>query len=172
MTRTLRTTCLVTLLAIASGCAAQPAAPAGPTPEDMVKAADALDAAFVDAFNKGDAAAMTALYWNSPDVVSAAPDVLDPFRGIEAIREANVKMVAGMAGSRLALASARHTVVGDIVLSSGLFTLTMPGPTGPMEVNGRFTDVKAQRDGKWVYLMDHASVPLPPPPAPAPPASK
>jgi hypothetical protein len=24
--------------------------------------------------------------------------------------------------------------------------------------------VKALKDGKWVYIIDHASVPLPPPP--------
>lgn len=30
---------------------------------------------------------------------------------------------------------------------------------------GRYTDIKAERDGKWVYIMDHASMPLPPPSA-------
>ena len=39
-------------------------------------------------------------------------------------------------------------------------------PNGGGEILGRFTDVKGQRDGKWVYLMDHGSVPLMPPPAP------
>jgi len=30
-------------------------------------------------------------------------------------------------------------------------------------MEGRFSDVKAVRDGKWVYVMDHASIPVPPP---------
>jgi hypothetical protein len=34
-----------------------------------------------------------------------------------------------------------------------------------MELDGRFTDVKTQRDGKWVYILDHASAPMPGPPA-------
>ena len=38
---------------------------------------------------------------------------------------------------------------------------------GPQIIEGRYTDVKRMHDGKWVYVMDHASVPLPPPP-PAP----
>ena len=38
---------------------------------------------------------------------------------------------------------------------------------GTVEAMGRYTDVKAQRDGKWVYIIDHASVPLPPPSATA-----
>ena len=34
------------------------------------------------------------------------------------------------------------------------------GPDGtPIEVHGRYTDVKAERDGRWVYLVDHGSVP-------------
>jgi len=36
----------------------------------------------------------------------------------------------------------------------------MTGPEGkPFEMTGRYTDVKALRDGKWVYITDHASVP-------------
>jgi len=30
-------------------------------------------------------------------------------------------------------------------------------------MEGRYTDVKAKRDGRWVYLLDHASAPIPPP---------
>ena len=50
---------------------------------------------------------------------------------------------------------------GDVVLGWGTFKLTLPGGGG--EILGRYTDVKGQRDGKWVYLMDHGSAPLPPP---------
>lgn len=32
-----------------------------------------------------------------------------------------------------------------------------------MEMRARYSDVKAKRDDKWVYIFDHASVPLPPP---------
>ena len=31
-------------------------------------------------------------------------------------------------------------------------------------MKGRFTEVFGRRDGKWVYLIDHPSVPLPPQP--------
>ena len=42
----------------------------------------------------------------------------------------------------------------------------MTGPDGePLQMEGRYTDAKAERDGKWVYLVDHASVPIPPPPS-------
>jgi ketosteroid isomerase-like protein len=55
---------------------------------------------------------------------------------------------------------------GDVVIGWGLWRVTVAGPDGaPVEVVGRYTDVKAERDGTWVYILDHASAPLPPPPA-------
>ncbi|HEX9660334.1 MAG TPA: hypothetical protein VGA18_08535 [Rhodothermales bacterium] len=42
------------------------------------------------------------------------------------------------------------------------FTMTIPTPDGAQEMHGRFTDLKAERDGKWLCVHDHASVPLPP----------
>lgn len=153
------------LVVMTIGCANQSQAPAM-TPEQMVSAADAVDAAFVDAFNKGDAAAMSALYWNSPEVVSVAPDVLQPSRGIDALRAANTKMLEAMKGARIEITEHHQVPAGDVVLGWGTFKLTMPGGGG--EILGRFTDVKGQRDGKWVYLMDHGSVPLMPPPPAAP----
>jgi VCBS repeat-containing protein len=35
----------------------------------------------------------------------------------------------------------------------------------PVTMKGRFAEVSVEKDGKWVYLVDHASAE--PPPAPA-----
>jgi ketosteroid isomerase-like protein len=58
-----------------------------------------------------------------------------------------------------------YKVLGDSVVSWGKwrFTVTPPGGT-PEIMDGRYTDLKAKRDGKWVFVLDHASAPLPPPP--------
>jgi ketosteroid isomerase-like protein len=62
-----------------------------------------------------------------------------------------------------------NIAAGDVVLGWGTWTMTIPNGDGTSTVlQGRYSDVKAQRDGQWVYIMDHASVPLPPAPAPAP----
>jgi hypothetical protein len=34
-------------------------------------------------------------------------------------------------------------------------------------MEGRYTSVAVRKNGKWMYVVDHASVPMPPPPAPA-----
>lgn len=153
---------------VAAACAPAPPppppAPAGPTPAEMKSAADALDQRFADAFNKGDAEALAATYWNSPDLVSYSPD--GATRGWEATKAGAVEMFKAMAGAKLELVNARNDVHGSVVVGYGTFRLTIPAAKGPATVlEGRFSDVKAQKDGKWVYIIDHASVPLPPPPA-------
>lgn len=131
--------------------------------DDMVAAARALDAQFVDAFNRGDADALSSLSWNSPDAVLFPPDAVEA-RGIEAIRQANARSLAAMGGAKIELTESHQMVAGDMVIGYGKWRLTMTGPDGaPVEIIGRHTDVKAERDGKWVYLVDHASVPLAPP---------
>ncbi len=156
---------LVLVLALSGACA--PAAPPPPDTAAMIAAATALDEQFLTAFNAGDVAAMNSLYWNSPEAMSFMPDVMVS-RGIDGIRAGNETGIPAMhaAGAALTINESHHIVVGEAVVSWGLWTMTLNGPDGmPTEMQGRFTDVKAERDGKWVYLVDHASVPLPPPPA-------
>ena len=163
MRQILITTALVTAIAAAGACA--PVAPPAPDTAAMIAAAAALDEQFVAAFNAGDGAAVAALYDDSPDTVSMTPDAMVQ-RGIAAIREGYTVMTPN-SGMKLELTETHHIALSDAVVSTGLWKMTMPGPDGAtMTIEGRFSDVKAERNGKWVYLMDHASVPMPPvPPA-------
>ena len=157
--------------AAALACARPPAAPPAPTPADLVKAANALDAAFVEAFNRGDAEALAALYSAGTSVVSFPPDAF-ALRGHEAILEGNRKSFAASPGAKIELTEHNQIPGGDLVVGWGTFKVTIPGPDGKTaEFEGRFTDVKAERGGKWVYLVDHASFPLPPPATAAAPQS-
>jgi uncharacterized protein (TIGR02246 family) len=136
-----------------------------PDKDAMMASAQALDDQFVAAFNRGDGAAVAALYADGPDTMNFPPDAM-MVRGIGAIRDSSAKMFAAMPGAKIELVERHHVAMTDVVLGWGLWRMTMTGPDGaPMTMEGRYTDVKAQRDGKWVYLMDHASVPMPPPPA-------
>lgn len=153
-----------TLLATGAACA-----PKAVPPAEMLAAADSLDKAFAAAFNAGDVDALMATYWNSPEFVSIGLDGT-PVTGWDAVRAGTASMFQSMPGARLALYSAASRVEGSTVLTSGRFRLTLPAGDGPEQViEGRFSDVKAPRDGKWVYVMDHASVSLLPPPPPATP---
>ena len=130
--------------------------------EQMLASAGALDKAFIAAFNRGDRAALTDMYWNSPDVVFFPPDTM-VVHGHTAIKDAWAMMTGNTGGLKLEMIESHNQAEGTVVLGWGLWKLTMTGPDGkPMEMSGRYTDVKAERGGKWVYLMDHASVPIPP----------
>ncbi len=155
------------LVTAVTGCApAPPAAPAGPTPAQLVAAADALDRQFLDAFNKGDTDAIMATYWNSPNLVSYGPDGMGT-KGWDAAKAGSAEMFKAMPGAKLEFIKVQNDVHGDLVLGWGTWKMTMPTPGGPQVMEGRYSDVKGMRDGKMVFIMDHASVPLPPaPPAP------
>ena len=162
MQRFVTATALLAVFGLAAACAAAPAAPE-PDTDAMLAAAEDLDTRFAAAFNAADAETLAGMYWNNPDTASFPPDVMI-MRGHSEIQAAYAGMIESM-GTTLELTEKHHSVEGNLVLSWGLWTITMPGPDGePMEMNGRFSDVKAERDGQWVYIMDHASVPLPPPP--------
>lgn len=154
-------------LGLTVACASPPEPPAvqGPTPDEMIASAKALDASFLAAFNGGDVEALNALYWNSPDVVSFYPD--GSAIGIDALKAANAATMEIMQGNAtLELTEVHYTVIGDSVATWATWKMTMPGPDGsPMELTGRYTDLKAERDGKWVYTIEHVSVPMPPPPS-------
>jgi uncharacterized protein (TIGR02246 family) len=141
-------------------------ASAAETHAEMIAAAKMLDATFLAAYNAGDVEAISATYWKSPDVVSFPPDAM-VLHGWDAIHAGYVDGFKQLpAGLKLELTESHNMVVGDAVLTWGLWKFTVPGEGGmPMVSEGRYSDVKAKRDGKWVYLIDHISVPMAPPPA-------
>ncbi len=152
-------------LAVSACAPAAPAVPPGPTDAEKLAAAEALDQRFLEAFNKGDVDGLAATYWNSPKLVSFGPDGMGT-TGWDAAKAGSVEMFKAMPGAKLENLSHHNDVHGDTVLGWGTFKMTIPTPGGPQVIEGRYTDVKMMHDGKWVYVMDHASVPLPPAPEP------
>jgi len=154
-------TLLFAAVGLILGCA-----PQGETPEQMIAAAKALDQQFVETYRKGDVDAVMATYWNSPDLVSYPPDAME-VRGWQAAKDALTHSFASMPGATLELIESNYQVAGDVVIGWGKWRVKMTLPDGEsMMLDGRYTDVKTKRDGKWVYILDHASAPLPPPPGP------
>ncbi len=130
--------------------------------EQMLAAAKELDMKFMDAMNKGNAEELLEAYWNSPELISYPPEGMGVL-GYDKAKEEISKTVEMMKGAKLELTNANNKVMGEFVLGYGEWTMTLPDSAGT-QLKGRYTDLKAKKDGKWVYVMDHASVPLPPPP--------
>jgi ketosteroid isomerase-like protein len=152
----------VAVLALAGACAPQkPAAAGSATPEAMLAAAAALDSQFVDAFNRGDADALMATYWKSPRMVSIGVDGSTP-EGWDGVSAAWHESMDGNASSRLEILESHNVPLGESVIGWGRWRITTTSDSGAPEVlEGPYSDVKALRDGRWVRVMDHASVPQP-----------
>jgi hypothetical protein len=91
-----------------------------------------------------------------------APAGREVAQGWSEVREGFQGMIRTMPGAKLTLQKSENRVEGDVVVGWGEWTLTLPsGGGGPATMQGRYLDIKGVRNGKWVYLYDHASVPMP-----------
>lgn len=149
---------------VAAGCAiSQKTPPASPrekgeSPESMIASAKAVDAAFLAAFNQRDADAAAAVYWNSPDLVVYLPGEME-CRGWQATHDALARILQNIGpGCRLEMIDPQYFVAGPCVIGYGRWKLTQPDGSATL---GRFTAVTAKKDGKWVYVLDHPSQPVP-----------
>jgi uncharacterized protein (TIGR02246 family) len=121
-----------------------------------------LDDAWVKAAKAGDLEGLVALY--APDAVLYPPDMMEA-RGSAAIRKALADLLASGKITDMNVAGTYHTS-GDLSISVGRVTLTMApkGGGAPVKMEVRGTTVARRIGGKWLIVVDHASVPLPPGP--------
>jgi len=132
---------------------------------DLIAAANELDNLFLVAFNNGDAEAIMKLHWNSPDLRTYPPSETQ-VNGFDAVKAGYVRDFSSNKGATLEYTDANNIPFADGVVGYGTFRWTMPMEgSEPMVFDGRYTEVKAMRDGKLVIVIDHTSMPMPPPPA-------
>jgi len=154
----LKSLVLFALLGLIISCEQQ-----GENEDEMLAGAEALDQKFIEAYTNGDLGGVMETYWNSPELVSYPPGAMEE-KGWDDVKKGMEQFFNSVKNIDLTLTDMNYKVAGDMVISWGLWRMTLPdGNGGTMELTGRYTDVKAKRDGKWVYILDHASVPLTPP---------
>ena len=135
--------------------------------EELLVAANVLDSLFLVAFNNGDVEAIMKLHWNSPELRAYPPGEMQ-VHGYDAVKESYIKDFASNKGAKLEYTSVNNIPFADVVIGHGTFRWTMPMEgASPMVFDGRYSEVKALKDGKMVIILDHASVPIAPPPADA-----
>ncbi len=132
---------------------------------DLMLAADELDSLFLVAFNNGDAEAIMSLHWNSPELVTYPPGE-SQVNGYDAVKATYTREFAASKGAKLEYLTTNNIPFADGVVGHGSFRWSMPMEgVEAMVFEGRYTEVKAFKDGKMVVILDHTSMPLPPPPA-------
>jgi len=125
-----------------------------------------VDDAWIQAVKAGNVEAVVALY--APDAVLYPPDALEA-RGTAAIRASYESMLSAVVVNDASI-DAQYQTSGDVSVGFGKATLTMTpkGGGSPQIMSVRVTAVARKIGGKWLYVVDHASAPLPPPPSPKP----
>jgi uncharacterized protein (TIGR02246 family) len=121
-----------------------------------------LDDQFLKAFNANDVDALVAFY--AEDAVIYPPDEFMA-RGRDAIRENWKGFLGQYKVSDATISDAKYLEEDNTSVGWGIveFTMTPLAGGAPMTIKSRFTSVAQKRDGKWLYIVDHASLPMAPP---------
>ena len=121
-----------------------------------------VDDAWLKATNANDLEGIVACY--ADNAVMYPPDGMEA-KGKEAIRENYRALLEAFTIREARFLSATHETRGDISTGWGRFRLVLVPKAGgePMTMEGRFTAVAQRKGNRWSYIVDHASVPLPPP---------
>lgn len=121
----------------------------------------AVDSAWVTAMKANDVEAVMRTY--ATDAVAWLPDEREA-RGSVAIRASYVGLLAAYTVNDAAVSTDEYRTVGDSSVGWGTYTLTLTPKAGgaPVVMTGRFSAVAERRDGRWVYVVDHASAEPPP----------
>ena len=129
--------------------------------------AKTVDAAWMKAMKANDLDGVVACY--APDAVLWLPDAPES-RGAQAIRSAYEALFKANTVKDVTMTDGHFKTSGDLSFGSGRFTLTLVPKAGgaPIVMKGRFSEAAERRGGKWVYVVDHASLD-PQPSAPAKP---
>jgi ketosteroid isomerase-like protein len=123
---------------------------------------EALQDAFMAGILAQDADAIAACY--ADDAVNFT---LDSMMGIgpDSARRSWGGFFEGFDVQSAELSETHLEVHGDTAIAWGLFLIVAVPRAGgePVEFRGRYMDVARNINGRWLYVADHASMPLPAP---------
>jgi len=155
----MRLVCCMGLAVLMFGFLALPGSAAGRRADDDAKAAIQKQAeAFVEAFHKGDAKAVAALWAEDCDFTDQTGRHL---KGREAIEKGFTEFFADNKGTKLRIDSdALRFVTPDVAVEDG--TTELFPPDGGPPARSRFTNVHVKKDGQWL-LSSVRTAPLLPP---------
>jgi uncharacterized protein (TIGR02246 family) len=122
----------------------------------MAQQPDSAQACWQPAFEKSDADAVARCY--ASDAVLWLPGA-PMMKGREAIRAGYADFFSKSTIKTVKLTELGRNVLGDRASSWGTFSLVTVSKKDGKETTelGRYTDVSRKIDGRWQYLVDHAS---------------
>jgi len=121
-----------------------------------------LQDAFMKALRANDANGLAACY--SADATNYPVDSMVG-KGPNSVRKSWLGFFARYHVLAAELSATHMEVLGNTAIAWGLFKITAMPTEGheSIEMRGRYMDVSKNMDGNWLYIADHASLPVPPP---------
>ncbi len=124
---------------------------------------EALQAVFMAALRASDAQGLANCY--TSDAVNFPVDALIG-KGPESVAASWTRFFAAFTVIEATLSEQHMETHGDTAIAWGIFTIrSEPAEGGEIvEMQGRYMDVARNFGGRWLYVADHVSLPLPQPP--------
>jgi ketosteroid isomerase-like protein len=121
----------------------------------------ALQEAFVNAMRSNNVDGLAACY--TENATNFTPDTMMGI-GPDSARASWGGFFEQFTVASVELSEDHMVVSGDLAAAWGLFTIVAEPKAGGETVvmQGRYMDIAQDRDGKWLYIADHASFPIPP----------
>lgn len=151
---TIVTTAIIGML-LAPTCSVRGQTAGESSDEALIRASAA---GFREAFDRGDAKALAALWTEDGEIIEQSGVML---RGREAIASGYGKFFAEHQGATIEIEIQSISFPGrDIAMESGTTKTVIPGVESP--VRGHYTATHLKKDGRWLIRIVHESPPLPP----------
>jgi uncharacterized protein (TIGR02246 family) len=133
----------------------EPVSPRSLTEAEMAEAKD-LDRRFCDAMARKDLEAAMACFWDSPDLLVVLLGQVQ--RGPAEVREGIRKMFEQNESIKLEVRDITYVRSGDGVIGVGTATFHLQPAGGRRQLLvERWSDLRRKVDGRWVYVLDHAT---------------
>ena len=120
-----------------------------------------LQRRFVGAIGRKDLDALMDCFWDSPELVVVLWG--NVMRGAESLRASVARFFEENGAIELTVNEASSVPIGDGVMTVGTATYDLEPTAGPKtQIVEGWTDLARKIDGRWVYVLDQATV-VPPP---------
>jgi ketosteroid isomerase-like protein len=131
--------------------------------QDARSIADAANAKWLQLYNKGDAAGLTALY--TKDAVVVLPTAAEPIIGAVNVRKMLDADLAHPAMGLMINSTESRMLDANTIIDAGTWAGDFPGEKGaaPMHINGAYAVVFVHQGSDWLLRVDSTSMAPPPP---------
>jgi uncharacterized protein (TIGR02246 family) len=116
-----------------------------------------LDRRFCEALGRKDLDAAMACFWDDPDVVVVIAGNVQ--KGPAAVRNGIKQLFDQNESLRVEVSEITYLRSGDGIIGVGTATFDLKPVNGkPQLMVERWSDLRRKIDGRWVYVLDHATV--------------